>query len=837
MRGGDSLGSEGGARRSSRRRHRRSRHKMRRTAGLLAFAGLIVLPLLAFGGQHLPVLVLAAVLGASAVLLLSREETQPPVLALGLLALAGFSAFQLLPLPAGVVRWVSPAAASIWSEAFHPFREPAPRFMSLSVDPAATALEVVKWSTYACAAIAASTVRAVHGSARVASLIFGSALFVLLLTLVHGVFDAQRIYGIYPVIDLGERWTRGPLVNGNNLAGLLNLGVFAGAGLWLSGWLGRHSWLALLGAILMSTGVVLTGSRGGVLALMVGAVFFAVLAYRQGHGKGGVVAAAMALVVAASATAVALVGDARLVRGLTDTGVHSKVAVWGWSLPMIREFPLFGVGRGAFETAFQPYRGALARGLPNVYAHAENFPVDWVAEWGIPVGLAALVGLAFRARRLWSRAARHPLAGGLTVALAALFLQNLVDLGLEIFGVMVLAVVALVVAEDRPRSRRSKWWARLPAIATGASLAASIVALLFQAAPVQSERYRMRDALTAAGTSSAGLASFRADLRAAVRRHPGEAYFPLLGAYAAPAWKEDSLPWLARALTRGPRYGQVHLALADWMRGRGRLAQSFMHLRLAAFYDVTLEEPVMARAVKWSRSFDELGRGFPSGAEGSGLLGKLCARVAEGWTRDCWKEVALRDPSNHAARLAYAQVLVAALEAARPPCDPALTQACAVEAGLAVQNLTESEHGWRAGFLRARLRAYQGDKRGAAQSLLESCPLTDEAAPCLGLALDFAVQTRDADLVVRVADRFLAARCAAEKACAVAEDRVGNTLAELGAWSRALGHYVGAAKADPTAGRWDRVADCATRADAPTVAQTAALRAAVLRRTGHNSGQ
>jgi len=343
--------------------------------------------------------------------------------------------------------------------------------------------------------------------------------------------------------------------------------------------------------------------------------------------------------------------------------------------------------------------------------------------------------------------------------------------------------------------------------------------------------------LVAAGTTSTELASFRSALRRAVRRHPAEPYFPLLGAYAASASKQDPLPWLAHALERGPRYGQVHLALADFMRARGAGLQGYMHVRLAAHYDVNLEEEVMARALRWSRSFEELARGFPNGAEGSGLLVKLCGRVNPAWATACWRESVTRDPGNAAARLAFAQTLVDSLESAQPPCDGVRTRACAVEAAAAVRGVTEREHGWRALLLRSRLQAYGGDRRGAAEALLERCPSMDEAAACLRLALDLAGGTRDADFVLRVAERFTAARCSASKACAAAHERVGAILADLGSWPRALEHQVAAAKADPTAERWVKVAEGAVRADAPTVAQTALLRAEVLRRTARNVDQ
>ena len=101
-----------------RRRRSSSKPRWRRRLGVFAFAATLILPVLAFGGQHLSVLVLAAFLASTSVLLLASEKAEPPALAVALLALAAYSALQLVPLPAGWVRFLSPASAAVWAEAF-----------------------------------------------------------------------------------------------------------------------------------------------------------------------------------------------------------------------------------------------------------------------------------------------------------------------------------------------------------------------------------------------------------------------------------------------------------------------------------------------------------------------------------------------------------------------------------------------------------------------------------------------------------------------------------------------------------------------------------------------
>ena len=192
------------ASRRSTRRKEAARRDQRERLGVVALAVALVGSALAFGAQHTVVLVPAALL-------------------------AGVSLVQLVPLPASLVAHLSPAGHAVWRGALSLVGEETRRFVPLSVDPSATALEVLKWAAYACVASAASGWRTQQSSAAVSVLVFAAPLAVAVVELGHGLFDISRIYGLYPPVDV-SRWLRGPLVNGNHFAGYLNLGLFAGIG-------------------------------------------------------------------------------------------------------------------------------------------------------------------------------------------------------------------------------------------------------------------------------------------------------------------------------------------------------------------------------------------------------------------------------------------------------------------------------------------------------------------------------------------------------------------------------------------------------------------------------
>jgi hypothetical protein len=464
-----------------------------------------------------------------------------------------------------------------------PFAAPPPSWVTLSVDPAATALEALKWFSYGCIFIAAAGWRARRGTAQLALLIFGCGALVALVTLAHGVLGLQRIYGMYTA-PTPSPWLRGPFVNGNNLAGYVNLGLFAGVGLWLSPERKVPAWPLLLGVPVMVAQVLLSESRGGIGCLLLGLLWIGFRSLRRRRLGSPRLHAGIPAAFALGLAAAAAIGWARLAAAFSDRDAHAKVSAWRWSLDLIKDFPTFGVGRGAFETAFEPYRRLLGNDWTMVFAYAENFPLQWAADWGVLVAVLALAAAVVLGWRPVSRAMNDPLAGSLVAGLGALLLQNLVDLGLEIFAVSALAVVAFAALGGSSSTERRG--PVLDAIAISGVLVSTVIVLAIGAVPVRIERQRVSNAYSAwVRNGSKDPVGFLAMLRAPMLRHPGEAYFPLVGSIPAARAGGDPLRWIGRALERSPLDGQAHLRLADVMASRGARRQALFHLRLAAVYD------------------------------------------------------------------------------------------------------------------------------------------------------------------------------------------------------------------------------------------------------------
>ena len=118
----------------------------------------------------------------------------------------------------------------------------------------------------------------------------------------------------------------------------------------------------------------------------------------------------------------------------------SKIRLVEWTVPIIRDYLWFGVGRGAYEAVSGAYRSMVGFAT---YQHAENFIADWAAEWGVVASLAALISFGWLLRPNKTGLLRHPLPTAALIGVLVLFLQNLVDLGLEVTAVGIAVATTL----------------------------------------------------------------------------------------------------------------------------------------------------------------------------------------------------------------------------------------------------------------------------------------------------------------------------------------------------------------------------------------------------------
>lgn len=369
----------------------------------------------------------AALLGAFGIVLLVVEGTRPSrpfVLALlGWLGILGIAALQVAPLPGGPI----------------------------SVSPPDTVDAALRWFAYGLVGIAAAAAfRTRRHFVHLAVAILAAGVF----QAVYGA--AEFLSGNDSIFGYKKRYyvdvATGTFINRNHFAGFLALSVPFGLAL-----VGearrrrpggdRYAAAALVAGALLATsllwlGILLSQSRGGLAAALVGTVAFAALsgARRSLVWIGAGVLAVPVLFLLWQDVEVPGRRFAEVDRDVTAAG--GRAEVWRESLALAAERPWLGTGLGTFEAAFEAAGGDRV-GLR--YDHAHSEPVQASLEIGL-AGLALLAGIAvtvWRALAGGIRASARPAIGAALIAAAA---HALVDFGWRIPALATLAAILVATA-------------------------------------------------------------------------------------------------------------------------------------------------------------------------------------------------------------------------------------------------------------------------------------------------------------------------------------------------------------------------------------------------------
>jgi hypothetical protein len=832
--------------RAARRQHGARSGDLRPVTVLLALA--VFGSVLALGAVHVPVLVAVApcAFAAAALALRHQRDTRGalriPFPAAAFALLAAYTLLQALPMPVAWLERLSPAGADVWARALVPFGEDGPRFASLSLDPGASVVEALKWLTYAAVLVAASTVAARRSAETGVAIVFCAAVAAALTTVAHGLAGASRVYGVYQPSVPVPAWHMGPLLNPNNLAGYLNLGALSGMGLLLSHKPPAPRWLIGLGIAVLVAVNVSSASRGGVLALPVGVALLAFLISRRAKDRGREMPSSAKWLLGAvlvGGSVLALLGGNRAAFGeLVDENIE-KLDMLLWARPMLRDYPIFGIGRGAFESVFPAYRTTAGH---VVYTHAECFPAQWLAEWGVPVGAAALLAFAYALRPTRLGVTRSTLCAGAYAGVAILVLQNLVDLGFEVPAVCIALTTVLGSLWGNvrgPRGDREGHASRLagiaPSLAAAAGLALPILAFRLGAPDVAAERERVRAAYEAmAPGDEPARERLRAALHTAMRRHPAEPYFPLVGALSAFRTRTESpLPWLQRTLERAHVNGRAHLLLAQVLEARGARRQALFELRLVVEQDQGLVGVAGTLAVRWTQTYDELALALPeeNPRRAALLLDEMAVQARAAGLSDlrarCDDEAIKRDTGAFGPHLRQAEALLAALDKKEPggPCEDRARCARLIEQHATALDAARPEASVAA-RIRASLMIAEGHPDEAEALLAARCGRATDRSECLRARVQAAGKTGSPEKLAAASKDLLAAACLSAVACADAATWLGDLRASRNETGNALALYARAAREDPTEARWLRLADAASRSGAHAQAVDALERAA-----------
>ncbi|MBM3294843.1 MAG: O-antigen ligase family protein [Candidatus Aminicenantes bacterium] len=393
-------------------------------------------------------------------------------------ALFAFLLFQFLPLPAFAVRLLSPRAAAL-REAYLPSE--APPVVTLSLLPGRTLSSALTLAAYALIGyVVFRTVTHRRQFRRVILVLVGLGVFEALYGLFELMRKDPRLLFYRKTISLDA--ATGTFVNRNHFAGYLEMVIPLALGLLLSRldlfgdrrtWRERVARLVsrgaavniLLGAglVVMAVAVLRSNSRSGAVVLgFIFVLFFEFAAFHFGKKKlrnRRIRAVLVWVILGITASAFYFGVDAMVGRFALDKLLQDgRPQYWGAVLRMIADFPLTGVGLGAFGQVYQAY-DAVA--MPYALVHAHNDYFEFLSELGF-IGFLLLAGIVFLiigdAVLTWSRR-RNPevksLALGGIVSLAALLVHSLTDFNLQVPANALVFVVVLAMTSSMVYHRMS----------------------------------------------------------------------------------------------------------------------------------------------------------------------------------------------------------------------------------------------------------------------------------------------------------------------------------------------------------------------------------------------
>ena len=285
---------------------------------------------------------------------------------------------------------------------------------SLSLDPNTTHLAIVNYSVYLV--FFAALLTFIYNQGRLRKMVFVIIVFGSLMAffgVIQSLSGSELIYGLRPA-SYGKPFAS--FVNRHHFAAFMEMTI----GLTLSLLYGNSTkkdkrFLLIIAVILMGTGLILTGSRGGIISLFAVIGFVTIINFRNNAkdefnenpqksksiNKLLLIGGSLTLILVLIGSVLFIGGDSSLTRGLglgTTSGFDNKADIstgrghiWQTGLLIIRDNPIIGVGLDSFGTGFTKYD--TENGIWRI-EQAHNDYLQMLADGGI-LGFACVVAFIF----------------------------------------------------------------------------------------------------------------------------------------------------------------------------------------------------------------------------------------------------------------------------------------------------------------------------------------------------------------------------------------------------------------------------------------------------------
>jgi len=594
--------------------------------GFYLFVFLLIFSPLAFGTvEPWSLAVMETVSFSSLVLLLLRNRRNsnftlykvPGLLPLCLLLL--YIAFQLIPLPPAILRFIAPSTNDLYQNTLYVF-EPG-QWVTLTIHKKATIMEFFRIASYASFYVL--TIQFLAKKEYLTKTIMIIVVFASILSffsILQHILSNNKIYWIRQ-LPQGANSLFGPYVNRNHYAGLMEM-VFP---LILSLFLFykpqvRYSSLRekitgmfnlqktniylLLGfvAVLVATSIFLTLSRSGIVSLCLSLVFWGGMFLLKGvDKKKGLIIIVICVLVVLSVGWFGwepIVERFEKIRTPQGEITELRLVVWQDSWNIIREFPIFGTGLGSYQYIYPRYRTIKGDA---VLDHAHSDYIELLSDGGGIILILCswfLFEVVFRSYTVLLNRheiySRYIFIAGVT-GIIAILMHSITDFNLQIGanGLYFSFLLGLTVSAANTRLREGLNDTYLKKgkfpVRTGIVLV-SVLALscfLYQAGVVFGKVYfsLIKDTKLSGKLSSEEILSIRDKARRAALFDPLEAeyFYALANAEKLLSNTEQSFSRYERAVSLNPTNGEYlqRLGLIFSEQGNDEAADALLKAGIA----------------------------------------------------------------------------------------------------------------------------------------------------------------------------------------------------------------------------------------------------------------
>ena len=341
---------------------------------------------------------------------------------------------QLIPLPSFIVKFISPLTFEVKKyacEIKQVSSNDSVAWMNLSHYNFATYNELFKLLAYF--ALYFLVINSVKDQKRINVLIYvfvGMGLFQVIYGIVQTYSGSQKIW--WWTNTYGKDWVTGTYINRNHLAGFLEMLLPICFGFVIANikktrnrqkyqehsisrlkrfknWLftGEEKPKIILFffmGIVLGLGLLLAGSRGGIISFGISMFFMIFLfAFKNGYRKYGLIAACLCMLIMAYGLHIGI--EKTLERFEHFGDIYNRFEIGESVIPMIKDFPVFGTGWGNFMYMYPRYALPIYSDRL-ILGNAHNDWLEMASESGmvgVIIFIGALLIYLFKSIKLWFR--------------------------------------------------------------------------------------------------------------------------------------------------------------------------------------------------------------------------------------------------------------------------------------------------------------------------------------------------------------------------------------------------------------------------------------------------